>query len=453
MRPRGIAAWAVVLRAVAVRAVVVRAVAASALAVCAVAACSSTTDSLGYNGAGGTKLRPVTGPTSYPNVFRDVLGQSDADIKEKIDSSFNQLFHGDSGLQAIYFTNGDDQAYIRDLYHDDIRTEGIGYGMLICVQLNKRDEFDRLWRYAKANMQVQSGPAAGYFNNSACDAAPVTKTTCADPFGLQQMVMALLFAHNRWSGMTATVDYAAEVTALFNLMRHKLEETDGGIVDGDIADGANDTFDDKTALAFDLPRQTDPPRTRPSIEMPAYYDLWAQATGDRFWRRAASAARGYWPLSAHPKTGLVPVASDFEGTPIAGLEMFKQEAYRTQINVVIDAIWSGASTSGTSTAPGVDETSWGVDENNKLLQFFLSQGINGYGSQFSLDGKSVLDSTHDPALVAANGVSAVIATIDQRETFIAQLYNMPTPIGSLRYFQGLLYMLGLLIGAGQFVVY
>jgi len=225
-----------------------------------VCACSSTTDSLGYNGPGGIKLQPIHGPATYPNVLADDLGKSDAEINEKIHDAFDQLFHGDSNTQAIYFTTEVGQAYIKDIYHNDVRTEGVGLGMMICVQLNKRDEFDKLWRYAKENMQVKSGPGAGYFN-SVCEAA----TECLDPFGLQQMVMALLFAHDRWNGMTATVDYAAEVIALFDLMRHKLESTDGGIVDGGIVDGANNTFDPETALVFDLPNETTPPRTRPSI--------------------------------------------------------------------------------------------------------------------------------------------------------------------------------------------
>jgi oligosaccharide reducing-end xylanase len=406
-----------------------------ALSLAALGGCHSTTDSLGYNGPGGITLRPIQGPETYPNVLRDVLGKSDEEIADKIDGVFDQLFHGDATLQAIYFTSGSDQAYIKDIFHGDIRTEGIGYALLICVELNKRDEFDRLWRYAKANLQQQTGPSAGYFN-SVCEPG----RACLDPFGLQQMVMALLFAHDRWSGITTTIDYGTEAIALFDLMRHKLETTDGGIVDGGVVDGANDTFDSKTALVFDVPIETVPPRTRPSIEMPAYYELWAQATGDGFWRRAASSARAYWKLVAHPETGLVPWKSDFEGNPISGYDFFNQEAYRTQINIVLDAIWSGSN-------------SWAIDENNKLLRFFISKGINSYGGKYSLDGKDVIDPAHDPALVFANGVSAVIATVAQRQTFISQAFDTPTPVGTVRYYQGLIDLVALLILGGRMVVY
>lgn len=35
--------------------------------------------------------------------------------------------------------------------------------MMICVQLDKRAEFDKLWRWVKKNMLYTSGKWAGYF--------------------------------------------------------------------------------------------------------------------------------------------------------------------------------------------------------------------------------------------------------------------------------------------------
>src|SRR5262249_2767303 len=137
---------------------------------------------LGYDGPGGIVLHPITGPAVYPNAFRDLMNKSDADISTKINATFMQLFHGDAGTQAIYFPVGTDQAYIQDILHGDVRTEGIGYGMLIAVELDKRDEHDRLWTYAKSTLQVMSGGAAGYFQ-SYCEAAGGAWTPGPDPFG------------------------------------------------------------------------------------------------------------------------------------------------------------------------------------------------------------------------------------------------------------------------------
>ena len=66
---------------------------------------------------------------------------------------------------------GTEQAYIQDTLHGDIRTEGIGLAMMICIQLDKRAEFDRLWTYADTQMKHTDPPRRGYFESSAtCDA-------------------------------------------------------------------------------------------------------------------------------------------------------------------------------------------------------------------------------------------------------------------------------------------
>ena len=293
-----------------------------------VTGCKSTVESLGSGGvdAGPPPLRPLTGPASYPNPFRDLLGKTEGEIAQRINSAFTQLFHGEGLTEAIYFPSGMDAAYIRDTYHDDIRTEGLAVGMMVAVQLNQRTEFDRLWRYAKANLRVDSGANAGYFR-SRCDTATGT-VTCIDPFGHQVFTMALIFAHDRWvrpaagaadggtggdggsggdGGTTPeALDYQADAQTLLRVMRHK-ENDAGGVVDGVI-----NSFDSTTQLVFDVPNQSAGMVTRPSIEMPAFYVLWGQATGDTFWGQAAAAARAHWRKVAHPTTGLVPLRAHFD---------------------------------------------------------------------------------------------------------------------------------------------
>lgn len=159
-------------------------VAAGALVVaCALAGCHSTVDSLGYDGPSGRMLKRMKGPLSYRNAFSDDLGKSDVEIADKISSAFDQLFHGDPTNQAIYFpVSGQPQAYIKDILHGDIRTDGMGLGMLIAVELNKQDEFNRLWAYAKANMQVTSGADQGYFLSS-CGTTMDPDIPCSIPSG------------------------------------------------------------------------------------------------------------------------------------------------------------------------------------------------------------------------------------------------------------------------------
>lgn len=438
------------------------------LAVTALGGCHSTVDSLGYDDSTGLVLHHLTPPGSYPNAFRDVLGKTNTEISNKIAAAFNQLFHGDASTQAIYFpVAGQDQAYIKDIYHGDVRTDGMGLGMLIAVELNKQDEFDRLWNYAKAVMQVQSGPDKGYFLSS-CATSVNPGVTCYDPFGPQQMLMALLLANDLWgsaapgsdagvvaadAGSSLPVDYGAGARELLTVMRHKVDQN-GGIVGG-----VTDLFDPASALVFDQPDVGDAGSTRPSIEMPGFYDLWAEATGDPFWSRAARAGRDYWKNVANLSTGLVPAGSHFDGSLIAGSDTFSSEAYRSLINLVVDDIWAPVApteadpTAATpATAPPTPDRSWDVAEANRLLGFFIGADFNQYGREFTLDGMTV-DPARDNALVVTNGIVGLIATIAKRGDFIQAVWDMDVATGNARYFTGTMQMVGLLLLGGQLRVY
>ena len=44
--------------------------------------------------------------------------------------------------ERFYHEVGADMAYIEDTGNHDVRTEGMSYGMMACVQMNRREEFD-----------------------------------------------------------------------------------------------------------------------------------------------------------------------------------------------------------------------------------------------------------------------------------------------------------------------
>ena len=401
--------------------------------------CGGTLDKLGCTERGldggsgldgGFALAPLLGPALYPNAFRELLGKTDAEIDAKLASTFNQLFHGDPDREAIFVPTGNDQAYIDDVLHDQVRSEGIGLGMLIAVQLDKREEFDQLWRYAKATQRAD-GPAQGYFP-SFC-AGTSGDVDCYDPYGFQQIATALLLARGRWQGSPGSIDYGREAAALIDLARNR-EAYNCGIVDG-----VTSVFDGQSKLPYDTPSTASAGVSRPSIVMPAYYELWRQATGDGFWSQAAAAARAYWRASAHPTTGLVPEKAAFDGTPVADFDTFRPECNRAFFNMAIDRIWSG-------------KEQWVVDESNRVLQFFYARGLTTYGQAFTLDGTE-LEPLHDKPLVVANGALAVIATTDVRTDFVSEVWNAAVSTGATRYYPGILQLLALVILSGQMRVY
>src|SRR5215469_14047036 len=92
----------------------------------------------------------VTG--RYRNLFVEA-GHTPAEVSARIDKTFQQLFHGDSATQTVYYAAAHNAngllAYITDINNHDVRTEGMSYGMMSAVQLDKKPEFDALWNWAK----------------------------------------------------------------------------------------------------------------------------------------------------------------------------------------------------------------------------------------------------------------------------------------------------------------
>ena len=406
---------------------------ATVSALLALASCVSTTDSIGYDGTGGVRLKPVPRLTTYPNPFKDDLGKTDAEVSAKIEQTFRQLFYGEPLQQSIYVQIGTDQANIQDTLHGDVRTEGIGLAMMIAVQLDKRSEFDRLWTFAERQKKQTTAPRRGYFESS-CDTRTGTMP-CDDPFGAQQMLTALIFAHNRWTSTSGPINYEAGAVDLLTVMRHK-EDENGGIVDG-----ITDTFDSETALPFHLPVAMSAGVGRPSIVMPAYYDIWEAATGDRFWTRAAEAARSYWKSTAHEPTGLFPVRARFDGTPVPDWDTFESESYRTQVNMGLDWAWAKG-----------QRDAWLVDEADKLLYFFTAKGIDRYGGAYTLDGDPI-DPLRDYALIAANGITAMVAASEERVAYLNAVWAMDTPTGPARYYSGILDLTALIVLSGQYRIW
>ena len=98
-----------------------------------------------------TALTVAASASQYRNVFVE-MGYQPAEVDAKLNEVFNDVFHGPN---KVYFEVGDSMGYISDIKNHDARTEGMSYGMMIAVQMDKKDIFDRLWRWSKHYMQHQ----------------------------------------------------------------------------------------------------------------------------------------------------------------------------------------------------------------------------------------------------------------------------------------------------------
>jgi endo-1,4-beta-D-glucanase Y len=370
---------------------------------------------------------------TYRNLFQEYLGKSDADVQAKLDAAWQQLFYGKDDSQRVYYPVGDDMAYIEDIGNADVRTEGMSYGMMIAVQLDKKAEFDRLWKWARTNMYQTSGPYKGYF---AWNCSPNGKQLHANPAsdGEEWYVTSLFFASARWGDGAGIFNYRQEAQAILDTMRTKTA-ADNGI--------ATDMFDPIAKQVVFVPSGNNATFSDPSYHLPAYYELWARWADkdNQFWADAAGVSRLFFRKAANPQTGLMPDYANFDGTPATTDDHkdFRFDAWRTLSNVAVDYAWFGADP-------------WQVEQSNRVLTFLASQGMGSYSNQYSLIGKS-LSGDHSTGLVAMAAVAAEAASPEIGKPFVQDLWDTTIPSGKWRYYDGMLYTLALLHVSGTFQVY
>lgn len=390
----------------------------------------------------------VTG--KYRNLFAEA-GRTQDEIRTKIDGAFKQLFHGDPDTQAIYYQAGTNSngplAYTTDIKHKDVRSEGLSYGMIIAVQMDKKAEFDAIWNWSKTYLYVddEKHPSHGFFAWQARTNGERISQMVA-PDGEEYYVTALYFAANRWGNGSGIYNYKDQADELLKRMRHRAVIT-GAVPSrrGDREMSSGPLFDAEHKMVLFSPVTGRPGFSDPSYHLPAFYELWARwgpQEDSEFWRQAADVSRDFFVKSTHPVTGLNPSYAHFDGSAVQTSgdygKNFTYDAFRTAGNWAVDWSW------------------WGKDPrqqqlSDRLQAFFESVGPR-YGCQFTLDGKQ-LEERHAEGLVAINAVASLSATHERSKKFVEELWATPTPSGLERYYEGLLYMMSLLHCGGEFKIW
>ena len=346
----------------------------------------------------------------YRNLFAE-LGYKQKDIDKKLKSVFESVFYGPD---KVYFEVGDSMAYISDIKNHDVRTEGMSYGLMIAVQFDRKDIFDRLWRWGKKYMQHQEGPLKGYFAWS-CKTDGTRNAQGPASDGELYYVTSLIFASNRWGNSTG-INYLAEAQNILDCSMQKI-----GM--------------ERVAPLINLEHQlitfTPDPFggrfTDPSYHIPAFYEVWARWAEDgrsEFWRVCARKSREYLHKSIHPVTGLNPDYNNYDGTLLGSKRVigdaFRFDSWRVPMNIALDYSWACA------------DRKWQQEYGNKIQNFFYSQGIDSFVDQYNVDGTTVtelLDAggykklRHSLGLVATTAAVSLVCTHDKSREFVDRLWN------------------------------
>jgi len=449
----------------------------------------------------------------HTGKYRDLFaeqGHTPAETSTKIDTAFQQLFHGDATQERVYFEAGSNSngplAYITDWANNDARTEGMSYGMMIAVQMDKKREFDALWNWSNTYMRITDpkNPNVGYFAWSMnTDGTP--RSTGPAPDGEEYYAMALLFAARRWGNNGQGIyNYQEQAEKILHDMRHHPVLTETGpfrIHPEDppfefnaeafakfTSPNTTERQQAQANLAIELKGQgktpPDPaafrrrfgggagtPRptsagpmveeehhmirfvpdvgrgsTDASYHLPAFYELfarWGPADDREFWQKAADASRTLFATVTGPDTGLSPDRSNFDMTPIVGFDGQPTPFSYDSWRTVSN--WS------------VDYSWWHKDPRQRTLsdriqKFLVGQGISTFADRYTLDGKP-LSTRHSTGMVATTAVGGLAATPGKNErAFVEELWRTPIPVGEQRYFDGMLYLMSLLHCSGNFRV-
>jgi oligosaccharide reducing-end xylanase len=371
----------------------------------------------------------------YRNLFLEA-GYKQKDIDAKLAKAYYDVFEGP---ERVYFEVGDSMAYLSDLKNHDVRTEGMSYGMMVAVQLNKKDVFDRLWRWTKKYMQHQGGSRDAYFAWSVKPKTGEHNFEGSASDGELYFITTLLFASNRW-GNNRGINYYEEARRILDAMWSK--DGTGGQMNVINVEEKKITFvPDTSGYHF----------TDPSYNLPAFFEIWAEYAKDgreQFYRDCADTARAFLHRACSAPTGLNADLTRFDGTPITFRRFkaaFRFDSWRVPMNIAMDYSWYAK------------DKKWQQDYCKRIQNFLFCRGINTFEDQYNIDGTlpewirpagGYRTLRHSLGLVATSAAASLMGTQAKSWKFVDAIWNAklePYKDGYFDpYYDGLLYLFSLM---------
>ena len=365
----------------------------------------------------------------YPNLFEQI-GLSQKEIDDRIKNTFETLFTDPE--EKIYHELGDNMGYMLDTGNNDARTEGMSYGMMMSVQMDRKDIFDRLWLFSKTFMYQNSGKYEGYFAWSVATDGK-KKAQGPAPDGEEYYALALFFASERWGDGETPFDYGRQAR---DILAHCIHQSEL------VKDGCP-MWDAKNHYIKFVPEAD---YSDPSYHLPHFYELFSKRANEEdkeFWEKAAKASRHYLHKSCHKVTGMAPEYAEYDGKPKRLFHdgQFYSDAYRVAMNIGLNAAWFGAN----------EELGEIV---NKLQAFFSENTLIGTYYNYMIDG-TALDqpARHPVAIIATNAAGSVAANGKYRLEWVREFWNTPLRRGDRRYYDNCLYFFSLLMLSGKYKIY
>lgn len=373
----------------------------------------------------------------YRNMFAEI-GISKEDVQKRLEEIRDFYFYG-SEDERVYFTVGDDMGYIMDTGNIDARTEGMSYGMMICVQLNMKEEFDRIWKWAKTYMWNTEGRNEGYFAWS-CAIDGTKNSDGPAPDGEEFFAMALFFAAHRWGNGEGIFNYEEQAKEILRACLHKGQNGRPG----------EPMWNPENGQILFVPGID---YTDPSYHLPHFYELfalWADEEDRDFWKKAAKISREYLARACHPVTGFSAEYAEFDGSPMSRPiswtkdrhDWFFSDSYRTVANIGLDYEWFG-----------IDEGQRVAADN--IQKFLIDNCRKNEYYIYEIDGTVAVKDMplHPIGLPATVAQASLAADNEYTKEWVERFWNMTLRTGKYRYYDNCLYFFAFLALSGNYRIW
>ena len=345
--------------------------------------------------SGGSSTTTIPGdgctpPAAYANLFVAISGHTEEETDAKIEAAWSQLYNPSNSNTVYYDGPGSDESYVKDIGNNDVRTEGMSYGMMTAVQLDRQTEFDRLWTWVKNHMAQGTGQIAWQ-----CSTSGSKMSSGGAPDGEEYFATALIFAHNRW-GDSGKYDYASEAQWVLDLLRTTYFNSSYHIVQF-VANSGN---------------------TDASYVLPAFYQVWAcfDTANASYWEEAVTAGREFFHAAAD-SNGVIGDRQSFTGQTQQGAG---SDAKRCVMNIMMDHNFFAADP-------------WQTETYAPAFGSYLSSHADNSAAGYSC------------AALLGFGLPE-----SSGKSFVDKIWSAPVPTGTWRYYDGTLYTLALLHVSGRF---
>lgn len=212
--------------------------------------------------------------------------------------------------------------------NDETYVEGMGFVMLLAAYYGDKETFDGLYRfYVKSRSEIANNMMGWRAN---CDGI-LDWGSATD--GDVDVAFSLIVAHEQWGG-----PYLEQAIEIIDIIKSSvLIDCDGTSIlapgyHRDANQGGKGLWGGCDLL--DIMYHT-----------PAFFRVFAEATGDDDWNKLADDTYEVLNAAAHPETGLVPDWQDVDGKPGGNsdwrCDYYRYDACRVPWRIALDYLWNG----------------------------------------------------------------------------------------------------------------